>query len=151
MLEGKKKNLAILSGFGVVFFKILIWKSTSKNELSIKASSIWLCLTKTSATKDLSYNRRALKHKSNVFFPGIGFNPTYFFSYYNYLQFSSCCHFSSLPSRALLVHSQEHFFRTVHWTFIFPVFLCLKTCLFFLCGKPETPWNLPYRLTEVTC
>lgn len=54
-----------MSGFW--FFKTLIWKNTSKNECSIKVSSMRLFLMKTSTTKDIPYNRHALKHKTKFF------------------------------------------------------------------------------------
>lgn len=91
---------------------------------SIKASSMWLCLMKTSATKDIPYERCALKHKSKAFSLELALIPLTFFPYYNF----PAVVIYPLPSRACLTHSQEHF-TPAHRTCIFSEAFMSKKCL----------------------
>lgn len=78
---------------------------------------------KTSATKDIPYERCALKHKSKAFSLELALIPLTFFPYYN---FPAVIY--PPPSRACLTHSQEHF-TPAHRTCIFSKAFMSKKCL----------------------
>lgn len=101
--------------------KNLVWEGLQWTKPT-NASSMWLCLMQTGATKDILYNRHTLKHKRKAFSwvwpqPHLPLLLFQFSQIFQLLSFPP-----SLPQPSCM-QCLEHYFLSAWWTFPCPASL----------------------------